>query len=65
MSLRLTSYRWHQSVCSSRCRSSDWNIDWPRDFGRDVVMKLASHRDRIAAKENVIAFEMEGAIRCG
>jgi nucleoside phosphorylase len=27
----------------------------------DVVMKSGSHRDRIAAKDNVIAFEMEGA----
>jgi hypothetical protein len=27
----------------------------------DSVIKSATHRDRIAAKENVIAFEMEGA----
>jgi nucleoside phosphorylase len=27
----------------------------------DMVIKLAAHRDKIAAKEKVIAFEIEGA----
>jgi nucleoside phosphorylase len=41
--------------------AQDPTIHVGRIASGDVVMKSAEHRDQIASKENIIAFEMEGA----
>jgi nucleoside phosphorylase len=49
----------------SRKNPSGLNIHFGRIASGDMVMKSGVDRDRIAAEEDVIAFEMEGAGVCG
>jgi nucleoside phosphorylase len=49
----------------SRKNPSGINIHFGRIASGDMVMKSGVDRDRIAAEEDVIAFEMEGAGVCG
>ncbi|KAJ5531313.1 hypothetical protein N7527_004706 [Penicillium freii] len=55
---------WKGLVSRSRPSPGGINIHFGRIASGDTVMKSAKDRDRIAAEENVIAFEMEGAGIC-
>jgi nucleoside phosphorylase len=51
----------NQLILRSRPSTGGTNIHFGRIASGDTVMKSGLERDRIAAEENIIAFEMEGA----
>lgn len=55
---------WERLVARSRSSPGGIDIHFGRIASGDTVMKSGVDRDRIAAEENVIAFEMEGAGIC-
>ncbi|KAJ6144078.1 hypothetical protein N7471_003531 [Penicillium samsonianum] len=55
---------WKELVVRSGPSPGGINIHFGRIASGDTVMKSGEDRDRIAAEENVIAFEMEGAGIC-